>query len=133
MTSTDRVRWQTMTRANIVDLAADPTRSEQVLATRPNGELTRFEIGRSVPTKIESPPLVLADWPEARLLVGVGPGGEVFHSRNSGRSWEAATKVPGTPAALDVTAGRWHVATDQAIFESADNGATWSVLAAVDD
>jgi hypothetical protein len=129
LTSTDQERWKKLTRTEVADLAADPSNREQVLATGPDGDLVRYTVGRDAPTAVTAPPLVFLDWPAPDLLVGVGPDGEVFRSRDAGGTWNPAGVLPGAPGALDVVAGRWYAATEHAVYESVDEGASWGVVA----
>lgn len=129
LTSTGQVRWKRLAKTEVIDLAANPSNPEQVLGTGPDGDLVRYTVGRDAPTAVTAPPLVFLDWPAPDLLVGVGPVGEVFRSRDGGGTWDPAGVLPGAPGALDVIDGRWYAATEHAVYESVDDGASWDVVA----
>lgn len=134
LTTTDPAAgWATLGRGNIVDLAADPADPNHVLVTSPEGTLASFSTdgettGPTAPGAVEGPPVVLIDWPEPDLLVGVTADGHVHRSRDQGGSWTAVTAVPGMPQALDVTAKAWHLATDAGVYESIDEGRSWQLV-----
>ena len=44
----------------------------------------------------------------------------------SSRSWQQLSPVGSSPEALDVTPSVWHVATEQGVFASTNDGRTWA-------
>jgi len=62
-------------------------------------------------------------------MVGLAPDGAVYVSVDAASSWRRVEQPPGDPQALDVATGSWNVATSEGIFQSADDGRTWEVLA----
>jgi hypothetical protein len=118
-----------LAREPVVDLAADPTDADRVLASAPDGTLRLHSLDSPDPDILEAaPPLVLLEWPSPDLLVGVTASGQVFRSDDAGLSWSPTKKVPGTPEAFDSTEQVWHVATQHGIHRSDDAGATWALL-----
>ena len=67
---------------------------------------------------------------EGDSVVGVSAAGELFLSRDSGRSWQPLPRVTGEPQALDAEPGLWHLATTHGIYRSTDEGRTWENLLA---
>jgi len=132
LTSTDRTRWAVVVRAPVVDLAADPTDENRVIASTGDGVLTAYD--RTVDSEAvvleNAPPVVLLDWPADDLLVGVTARGRVYRSKNAGLSWTPTSRAPGSPEAIDVTARVWHVATTEGIYRSADKGQSWQEVVA---
>lgn len=131
LTTTDPgAGWATLGRGNIVDLAADPADPTRVLVTSPEGTVASFSTDGETrgPGTGEAPQVVLIDWPEPDLLVGVTADGRVHRSRDQGVSWTAVTGVQGMPQALDVTQKAWHLATDAGVYESVDEGRSWQLV-----
>lgn len=134
LTSTDRTRWAVVARAPVVDLAANPTDENRVVASTGDGVLTVYDLkaGGEAVVLENAPPVILLDWPARDYLVGVTTGGQVYRSQNAGHSWTSTTHVPGSPEALDVTQQVWHVATTEGIYRSADDGQSWQEVVAHD-
>jgi hypothetical protein len=129
MTTTDRTNWTTVASGAVVDLAADPTNPDRILASAPDGTLTFHLLGSSEATLLDDAPrVVLVEWPTAELLVGVTANGQVHRSTNAGASWTPAADLPGSPEAFDATEREWHAATDRGIYRSEDAGSTWTLV-----
>ena len=122
----DRRRWTDIARLGLVDLAVNPDQQEDLLITSTNAHLLRLDRQSKVSPLPDAPRLVYIDWPHSRLLVGVAPDGAVYRSRDQAKTWEQISTVNGPPQALDVLPGRWHLANDQGVFESTDDGRTWT-------
>lgn len=71
-------------------------------------------------------PPVSSTSPMRNLIVGLGPSGQVYVGRTTGSIWTKRTDLPGESQAVDATDGLWHAATDTGIYESVDDGATWT-------
>lgn len=121
-------RWETVATTGVVDLAADPGNSRQVLATGPGGPLARYTVGKGRAhaggRAAAGVPGLAGPRPAGRRR----PGRRVYRSRDGGGTWDPAGAIPGPPGALDVAEGRWHAATEDAVYESADGGATWELV-----
>jgi photosystem II stability/assembly factor-like uncharacterized protein len=127
MSTTD---WRTFRNVGpfaLADIAADPRDNGVVLATTATG-LVAVDSTSGDATPMDAPRLVFIDWPEPNLLVGLGEDGTVHLSADSGKSWKSRGRVAGRPAALEVTAGDWYAASEQGLFRSSDDGATWKPL-----
>jgi len=130
LASADGRDWRSVAKADLVDLAMNPSQSSTVLATTPQGSIVEYRLDGGEPQQIAgTPPLVFIDWPEPDLLVGLAPDGAVYLSADGARGWRRTEQPPGDPQAVDVAPGAWNVATSQGVFQSTDDGRTWSLLA----
>lgn len=123
--------WTTLARATVVDLAVDPGNPDRVLTTNPEGRIWGFDASatEALPEELDgTPDLVFLDWPTPDLLVGLDADAAVHVSRDEGATWEDAGEVPGRPVALEVTEETWYAATEQGVFRSSDDGASWTLL-----
>lgn len=128
MTSTDRESWTTIAEARLVDIAVVSSRPDHVVVTTPSGAVREIGLrGTSRPLG-SAPSLVWVDAEPNGLLVGATAGGDLFTAAGPDGKWKRAGRVPGTPAALEVTENVWYAATDEGIFTSTDGGASWAVL-----
>lgn len=131
LASSDGEDWHSVAKAEIVDLAMNPSDSSKVLATTPQGSIVKYSTDGGAAKPVPgAPSLVFLDWPEPGVLVGLAPDGGVHLSDDGARTWVRTEGPPGDPQALDVSAGSWHIATSQSIFESTDDGRTWVDLGA---
>jgi hypothetical protein len=130
MVSSDRRDWRTVDHVQVADLAADPRDPTRVLATTADGVVTyRADGGPQTPVG-EAPPLMLLDWPTVDLLIGVSADGDVYRSRDGGRSWQRTDGPPGTVQAVHINGSSWFIATDTGLFRSTDDGRRWDPLTA---
>lgn len=125
VTSTNRRDWTVLERRELLDLAADPADPTVLFATTPQGEVLRSTKGSALTAVPGAPRLGPLDWQTNGPLVGVGADGTVMASSDNGVTWAKRGTVDGQVEALDVSPGRWYVATDRSIFESTDDGQTW--------
>lgn len=97
--------------ADVVDLAVDPADQRRVWATPDSGRVVEFDCSTAVATRadVPGPPLVMLDWHSADLLLGVGVDGDVYGSRDRGRSWHRTPGPPGAAEAIPPTGsgGTW--------------------------
>ena len=125
--------WRAIERpAAILDLVVDPQDNEHLVASAG----TEFAIalyesrdgGRSW-SPIDGNVGGLLAWPEAKRLVLVDGGGNVFLSSNGSRDLQHRGIVGGQPAALLATSSdEYFVALhDGTVKQSDDGGATWTV------
>lgn len=129
LTSLDGRAWDTVAiRTPVRDLAVDPNDSDQVLLTRPDDTLHRYQRTGDNAEVRTAPPLSFVDWADLDVLAGLGPDATVYTSTDRGRSWVRTGAVPGEPEALDATDDLWHVATSTGIYRSTDAGRTWDLL-----
>jgi photosystem II stability/assembly factor-like uncharacterized protein len=128
LTTTDNQTWRTIAKTDLVDLAADPRDSGRVLATMPGGRLAAF-FSNGTREQLDSPDLMLLDWPNKSRLVGAASDGRLYRSQGPGLIWELADgQVPGDVEALEVTKREWYVATSSGIYSSRDEGRSWQLL-----
>lgn len=127
MSTVDRRTWKTLARAQVLDLAADPTEPGHLLATTPEG-IVRFKAGAESDVVSRSPGIALIDWPTAGTVVGVKPDGHVLTSNDQARTWQATGSLDGQVQALEATPNGWYVATSNGILTSTDEGATWKTV-----
>jgi len=117
--------------APLVDLAVDPADSLHVVAAGASdlvqGLYESVDGGKSW-ERIGDPVGYLM-WPDSDQLFLVDGNGDVFSSRDSGRSFERRGSIGGQPAALlGQAADELYVALhDGTIKRSTDGGATWTI------
>lgn len=125
--TTNRSDWDTIATQPLHDLAADPDDPTTVYATTDQGVLVASTDGRP-PAPVEGAPVLTAiDWQPDGPLVGVAPDGTV-HTSADARAWTEAGALDGMAEALDASPGRWHAATASGVYESTDEGASWSAV-----
>lgn len=129
LVSADGRSWRQVARANVLDLALDPTNHGRVLATSPQGAVVEYPLDGGEPRTLSMPPLAFLDWPTQDLLVGLGGDGMVYRSDDGGDSWLQVEGPPGDPQAVSVEDSAWHVATSTGIFRSGDAGRSWHNMA----
>ena len=122
----DKQRWADIARVAVTDLAVNPDNPDDLLVTDSRGELLRLSETQELGAVSGAPPLAFIDWPRPDLLVGVAPDGTVHRSSDAGRSWQRLAPVGSSPEALDVTPTVWHVATEEGVVASTDDGRTWA-------
>jgi hypothetical protein len=126
----DRQRWDFIAQLLALrDIATNPEDPDAVYVVADNGELLR-SVGGAEPSPVHGAPAALTtiDWQPEGPLVGVTRDGAVTVSADGERGWQAVGSVGGPVEALDAGPGRWHVATQTAVLESTDDGATWDVV-----
>lgn len=128
MMSQDRTSWQPVLRASLVDLAVDPQLPSSLVATTEDGQIIAWTVGQQ-PRQIPSaPPLVFIDRTADSNLVGVDSAGQVFTSDPDGATWTSRKRLPGQPESINVRADTWLAATSTGIYQSANEGQSWSLL-----
>jgi len=126
LTTTDRRSWATVATGQFLDLAA--LAPDSIVVTTPSGLVQVLGLDGTTTPLAGAPPLVWIDTTPGGQLLGVTASGELFVATGIGSRWDAAGRVPGTPAALDANDEAWHVATDQGIYRSTDRGANWTSI-----
>lgn len=121
----DRLQWRNLPQIGVIDLAVNPEDPAALLVTDDDAQLVGLGRDEKLTAVQGAPRLAFVDWPEPGLLVGVAPDGAVHRSRDGGASWESVNSVGSVPEALDITPGRWHVATERGLFSSVDDGQAW--------
>lgn len=128
MVTSDNTTFRTLAPLSAVDLAADPSDSDRLLATTPRGVLASIDGSTGRQQTLDAPPLAFLDWPKPDLLVGLGPSGEVYTSQDAAMTWTELTSVPGDAAAIEITDPTWYVATTEGLLSSVDQGMSWTPI-----
>lgn len=133
ITTANRRDWETITTQPLYDLAANPDAPETVYATTDRGVLVASTAGQE-PVEVEnSPTLTGMDWQPDGPLVGVGPDGTVMVTEDpSTGQWREVGAIDGPAEAVDAVEGRWHAATESGVYESTDDGETWTLVVPAD-
>lgn len=128
MASTDRGRtWQSRSRTPLLDLAIDPADPDVVIATTESGPAISQDQGRTFSPLKGAPQLVVLSW-TGEDLYGVDAEGQVHLSRTSGATWQPRGDLGALPQALHASDdGELFAAVDDAVLESSDDGASWSI------
>ncbi len=121
----DRRTWSDVLTAPLLDVEADPADPASLLLADQRGVLMRLDADGRPSALADAPRLGVLDWPASGLLVGLGPAGEVLLSRDRGTTWERNGRLPGSPQALTTDGETWYAASDQGLFSSTDEGASW--------
>jgi len=122
----NHLQWRDVARVDVTDLGVNPDNPADLLVTDGRAQLLRLGRDEKLAVVPGAPRMAFIDWPEPDLLVGVAPDGTAYRSSDAGSSWESINSVGSAPEALDITPGRWHVATERGLFSSRDDGQTWT-------
>ena len=129
LASRDRGRsWQQLEKPGpLIDLAVDPANERRIVATTEEG-LFESRAGGASWRRVSKAVGLLA-WPAPRRLYLVAGGGQLFASRDGGRSLRHLGKIGGQPAALLAhDSDELYVALhDGTIKRSTDGGTMWVV------
>ena len=128
LTSSDGREWDLLAEGQFIDVAADPTDPERVLATDSTGQLRSYAATGDESGLSGAPVLTFLDWPTDDELVGLAPDGTTLLSRDQGATWQARARLPGSPSAFEAGDEAWYAASDAGLFTSSDDGATWTPL-----
>lgn len=103
-TTEDHRRWQQgSTPGQLVDMAVRPG-TEEVVATTADGVVRSPDLGATWETWSGAPDLVLLDWADARIVVGLTAQGEVTLSRDGGQTWRVHSTLTSPVQAMSATA-----------------------------
>lgn len=132
MVTSDRQHWDILARAAVSDLAWSGEDQNAVWAATTDG-LLEIDIEGKVRNEDNEPPLVLIDSPSRGRLVGLTTAGEAYakDAAPNARWRKVGSATPGTPEAFETSQASWFVATDRGIYESDDQGSTWTERLAV--
>lgn len=125
--TSNRTDWDTISTQPLYDLAANPDDPTTVYATTDQGVLVASVDGQPPVPVDGAPTLTAIDWQPDGPLVGVAPDGTVHTSIDS-RAWTEAGALDGVAEALDASPGMWHAATETGVYESTDDGDTWTAV-----
>lgn len=132
MMSTDEKSWQQRAEIAAHDLAVSPADANDILATTQQGLFRSADGAMTFGAVAGAPALVFVSWPDSGPLIGADAQGTLYTSID-GQTWQPQHRLNATPQALLAAGDRQvYVATDTAIYQSGDDGATVSVLSTVD-
>lgn len=120
--------WRTVLRGQFIDIAADPTEPDRLLATTDAGTLVTITTANEATEVAGAPLMVLIDRTPDGEIVGVDPTGGIVVSDDDGASWESRGSLGTGPQAVSVRSDTWYAATENGLSQSADDGATWEPL-----
>lgn len=133
MVSLDGQSWQQRAKIAAFDLAVSPTDANEILATTRQGLLRSTDGAMRFVAVGGAPALVLVSWPERGPLLGADLEGRLYTSTDNGHTWRPRHALNAKPQAILAAGdGRVYIATDTAIYISADDGGTVNVLTAVE-
>lgn len=124
----DGQTWDVIAPGEFIDIAADPTSPDQLLATTPTGVLLTIGPDAEPDQVTEAPPMVFVDRTSDGRIVGLDPNGSVFVGSTDAANWEERSSLGSRPEALSVRSDTWFAATDSGLFQSRDEGATWDKI-----
>ncbi|MET8049905.1 F510_1955 family glycosylhydrolase [Streptosporangium sp. NPDC005286] len=122
--------WVPGARAEVIDLAAHHEKPNRVYATTPTGLRVSDDGGVNFTALADSPLMSHVDSVGKDDLVGAGTDGQVHTSRDSGRTWQVAGRLPGQVAAFAAVDRQRLLAAmeDATVVESTDGGRRFSVI-----
>ncbi len=127
------ITWQRGAEVAIADLTVDPAEPDRLLATTADGLIESTDGGDTFTlTSVQPPrPLIFIDRLTAvgADLAGMDASGGTWTSTSDG--WAGTGELGGEPEAFTaVSAKDFLAATDEGVFQTADAGDTWTLLAA---
>jgi hypothetical protein len=129
MVSTDRHAWDRRAQIGIADFAVAPDQPDEIIATTRQGPARSTDGGRTFAVLPNAPILGFVDWPNTARLVGATPDGTVYVSSDRGVTWTRRGQVAGNPSAITTVGDAdIYIATEDAIYRSTDDGATFTVF-----
>ena len=124
----DGQTWDAIAPGEFIDIAADPTSPDQLLATTPTGALLTISPDAEPVQVTEAPPMVFVDRTSDGRIVGLDPSGSVLVGSNDAATWQERSSLGSPPEALSVRSDTWFAATEDGLFQSRDEGATWDKI-----
>ncbi|MBW1596174.1 F510_1955 family glycosylhydrolase [Streptomyces sp. JJ38] len=127
--------WRFGAEEDVADLAAHPSRPQEVWTTGGEGLKRSTDGGRTFTAVPQAPALVAVDRPEADGFVGLAPDGTVLAS-GDGLTWSEEGALPegAEPTVLHAASPARLLAadTDSRVYSSRDGGSSWELLYAPD-
>ena len=128
MVSSDRRHWQVRSELELTSFAVSPADPELIMAATERG-LARSRDGGRRWQSIRGPAGLLLDWERPDALWAITDDGQLWHSKDTSRSWRQAGRINGQPEAFLAHEGNLYVAVAQlGIVTSGDEGRSWRVL-----
>lgn len=122
----DHTTFHQVARTPMVSLTPDPAQPRHLLATTDRGQVLKIDVATGKTTEPEAPPLLLLETTPEGDVVALDPTGTIQISRDAGNTWTPRGGIGDRPAALTITDDAWYAATEQQVFRSDDDGATWT-------
>jgi len=118
---------QTSDPGPLIDLAADPSRRDRVLAVGASGLVLSTDAGRSWTPFAKR--VGLLAWPANDRLYLVDGNGLVQLSADGGRTWKRLGSIGGQPVAFIGSGERelYAARADAVVVRSTDGGRSWAV------
>jgi hypothetical protein len=128
MVTSDHRHWQVRSKLELTSFAVSPTDPKLVVAATERG-LVRSRDGGRRWQPVRGPAGLLLDWERPDALWAITDDGQLWHSKDAGRSWRRAGKINGQPEAFLAHEARLYVAVAQlGVVTSNDHGRSWRVL-----
>ena len=121
----DRKSFDEVFQGPLISVAA-VDESVPLTATNGNGRLVSIDAGSGETRELGGPPMMYLDTTADGTLAGIDPNGVVQVSTDTGRTWREVGSIDGQPAAFTISDQGWYAATETAVFQSSDDGETWS-------
>ncbi|WP_240641642.1 hypothetical protein [Nocardioides ferulae] len=125
MRTEDRKSFEEISRGRLVSVAAVDDRAT-LIATEGDGELVIIDAGTGESRELGGPIMVYLDTTPDGTLAGIDPDGVVRVSTDTGQDWREVGTIDGAPAAFTISDHGWYAATETAVYQSTDDGDTWS-------
>ncbi|RYB88588.1 exo-alpha-sialidase [Nocardioides glacieisoli] len=120
----DRKSFDEVFQGPLISVAA-VDENVSLTATNGNGRLVSIDAGSGETRELGGPTMMYLDTTADGTLAGIDPNGVVQVSADA-RTWREVGSIDGQPAAFTISDQGWYAATETAVFQSSDDGETWS-------
>ena len=117
--------WTSAGAVPLFDLAVAPDNPDTLMGTTADGPVISTDAGTTFEAAPAPALIAFLAW-TPRALVGVAADGQVLESTDRGANWQAKGQVAGPPAAVAADGSRVAVLSGGVVYESSDNGATFT-------
>lgn len=121
----DRKTFDQKYRGPLISVAA-LDESDPLIATNGNGQLVSINTRSGETRELGGPTMMFLDTTPDGALAGINPDGVVQVSTDTGRTWREVGSIRGQPAAFTISGQGWYAATATVVYQSTDDGETWS-------
>lgn len=121
----DRRTFDETYRGPLISVAA-VDESDSLIATNGNGQLVSINARSGETRELGGPSMIFLDTTLDGTLAGIDPDGVVQISTDTGRTWREVGSIEGQPAAFTINDQGWYAATETVVYQSTDDGNTWS-------
>jgi len=122
----DRKSFDAVAQLPLLSITEHPAESNTLLGTTNQGQLVEIDPDTGATTQLPGPTLVLLDTTPDGDVVGIDPQGTIQVKDAASQTWKQRGEIGGQPAAFIITDDRWYAATQDQVFRSDDDGATWT-------